>query len=55
MAIDKSKNTQVLVNMPKELKREIEDYQYSNRIPSRTAAILELIQKGIEQDKERAR
>ncbi len=55
MSIDKSKNTQVLVTMPKELKCEIEDYQYSNRIPSRTAAILELIQKGIEQDKERAR
>lgn len=48
MPIDSDKNTQVLVTMPKELKEAIEDYQFANRIPSRTAAILELINKGIE-------
>lgn len=52
MAIDESKNTQILVTMPHELKDKIEDYQFENRKPSRTAAILELIEKGLEYDKE---
>lgn len=47
MAIDSEKNTQILVTMPKELKEEIEDYQFENRINNRTAAILELIRKGL--------
>lgn len=47
MPIDSDKNTQILVTMPKELKAAIEDYQFTNRIPSRTAAILELINKGL--------
>lgn len=50
MAIDRDKNTQILVTMPWELKEEIEDYQFKNRIPNRTAAILELIEKGIVKD-----
>ena len=52
MAIDSEKNTQVLVTMPWDLKEEIEDYQFANRVPSRTAAILELIRKGLDQEKE---
>lgn len=47
MAIDKTKNIQILITMSKELKKEIEDYQFKNRIPNRTAAILELIRKGL--------
>lgn len=51
MAIDSEKNLQILVTMPKELKEEIEDYQFKNRIANRTAAILELIRKSLDQDK----
>lgn len=51
MAIDYDKNTQILVTMPKELKEEIEDYQFENRFPSRTSAILDLIEKGLKHDK----
>lgn len=47
MAVDKDKNTQILVTMPWELKEEIEDYQFENRIPNRTAAILDIIEKGL--------
>lgn len=47
MAIDSEKNIQILVTMPIELKKDIEDYQFENRVPSRTAAILELIRKGL--------
>ena len=50
MAIDSEKNLQILVTMPKELKEEIEDYQFKNRIANRTAAILELIRKSLDQD-----
>lgn len=48
MPIDKEKNTQVLVTMPWELKEEIETYQFENRIPNRTSAILDLIRKGLD-------
>lgn len=52
MAIDKDKNTQILVTMPWELKEEIEDYQFENRIPNRTTAILDLIRKGLDHNDE---
>ena len=48
MAIDKEKNTQLLVTLSWELKEAIEDYQFSNRLPSRTYAILQLIKLGLE-------
>lgn len=35
----------------KELLEEIDDFRYENRIPSRSAATLELIRRGIEQVK----
>ena len=47
MAIDKDKNTQILVTMPWRLKEGIEDYQFNNRLPSRTSAILQLIREGL--------
>lgn len=50
MAIDKEINTQILLTMSHILKEEIEDYQFKNRIPSRTAAIIELIEKGLNND-----
>lgn len=50
MAIDKNINTQILLTMTHTLKEEIEDYQFKNRIPSRTAAIIELIEKGLKND-----
>ena len=57
MAIDKNKNTQILVTTPNDLKEEIENYQFDNRLPSRTAAIVELIRKGLDinNDKEPAK
>lgn len=39
MAIDKDKNKEVLVMFPIELLKEIEDYQFKNRIKSRNEAI----------------
>lgn len=48
MAIDKEKNTQVLLTVSNELLKEIEDYQFNNRIPSRSEAIRLLIKKGLE-------
>lgn len=53
MAIDKDKNTQILLTIPNELKEKVEDYQFSNRKPSRTAAILELIERGLGSNKEK--
>lgn len=49
MAIDPEKNTQILLTMPWELKEEIEEYRFNHRIGNRTAAILELIKKGLDQ------
>lgn len=47
MANESDETVKILVAMPRELKEEIEDYQFGNRIPNRTAAILELIEKGL--------
>ena len=48
MSIDKDKNTQVLLTIPKELLEQVEDYQFKNRMPSRSEALRELIRKGLE-------
>lgn len=50
MAIDKEKNTQVLVTFPNELLQEIEDYKFDNRFPNRSEAIRDLIKKGLEKE-----
>lgn len=47
MAIDKDKNMQILITVNKEMLQKIEDYQFSNRIKSRTEAIRQLIDIGI--------
>lgn len=48
MAIDKEKNTKVLVTISHDLLKKVEDYQFENRIKSRSEAMRELIQKGLE-------
>lgn len=48
MAIDKDVNTQVLLTISKELLDKVEDFQFNNRIPSRSEAIRMLIEKGLE-------
>jgi len=48
--INKDKNTQVLVTISREMLEEIENYQFDNRIKSRTEAIRILIQKGLEKE-----
>lgn len=48
MSIDKDKNTQVLLTISKELLDQVEDYQFKNRIPSRSEALRELLRKGLE-------
>ena len=50
MAIDKGKNVQVLITIPLELLKDIEDYWHEKKIKNRTEAIRELIIKGLEKD-----
>lgn len=50
MAIDKEKNTQILVTLNKDMLTKIEDFQFDNRIKSRTEAIRQLIEKGLSSD-----
>ena len=47
VAVDKTKNAQVLVTIPKDLLKRIEDFQFGNRIKNRNEAIRELIDKGL--------
>ena len=47
MAVDKTKNTQVLVTIPNDLLKRIEDFQFENRIKNRNEAIRELVTKGL--------
>lgn len=48
MAIDKEKNTHVLVTFPIELLEQVEDYRFNHRFGSRNEAIRDLVKKGIE-------
>jgi len=50
MAIDKTKNTQVLVTIPNEILKKIDDYQFGNRIKNRNEAIRNLISRGLENE-----
>jgi metal-responsive CopG/Arc/MetJ family transcriptional regulator len=47
MAVDKTKNTQILVTFPNELVKEIEKYWHENELKNRNEAIRELVQKGL--------
>ena len=48
MAVDKTKNTQILTTFPHEMLQKIEDYWYKNRLKNRNEAIRELINIGLE-------
>jgi len=48
LAVDKEKNTQVLVTFPNELLEEIHNYWHENKIKNRNEAIRQLIIKGLE-------
>lgn len=48
MAIDESVNTQILLTLPKDLLKLIENYQFENRIKNRSEAVRNLIIKGLE-------
>lgn len=50
MAIDKEKHTQILVTFPKEMLKDIEDFQFKNRVKNRNEAIRQLIEKGLEKE-----
>lgn len=47
MAVDKTKNTQILVTFPNDMVKSIEDFQFKNRIPNRNEAIRELVRIGL--------
>lgn len=47
MAVDKTKNTQVLVTIPNDLLKRIEDFQFENRIKNRNEAIRVLVDKAL--------
>lgn len=48
MAIDKEKNTKVLVTISRDLLKRVVDYQFENRVKNRSEAIRVLIEKGLE-------
>jgi len=43
-----TKNPTITMIFPDELLEKVEDYRYENRIPSRTEAIRQLIEMGLE-------
>ncbi|WP_335871974.1 ribbon-helix-helix domain-containing protein [Bacillus sp. 2205SS5-2] len=50
MAVDKTKNKQVLVTFPNELLEKITEYWHENQIPNRNEAIRELIIEALEKE-----
>jgi metal-responsive CopG/Arc/MetJ family transcriptional regulator len=50
MAIDKTKNTQILVTFPNELVVEIEKYWHDKKLKNRNEAIRELVQFGLRKE-----
>lgn len=50
MAIDKTKNTQILVTFPNELVADIEKYWHDNQLKNRNEAIRELVLKGLKKE-----
>jgi metal-responsive CopG/Arc/MetJ family transcriptional regulator len=51
MAVDKTKNTQILVTFPNMIVEEIEKYWHENKLKNRNEAIRELIQLGLKSNK----
>lgn len=50
MAVDKEKNTQILVTFPNKMVKEIEKYWHDHRLKNRSEAIRELVKKGLEKE-----
>jgi metal-responsive CopG/Arc/MetJ family transcriptional regulator len=50
MAVDKEKNTQILVTFPNELVAQIETYWHENKLKNRNEAIRDLVYKGLEKE-----
>jgi len=48
MAIDKDKNTQILVTFPNDLVDKIERFWHEKKLKNRSEAIRELVKKGLE-------
>ncbi|WP_214797666.1 ribbon-helix-helix domain-containing protein [Exiguobacterium sp. s5] len=54
MAIDKTKNSQILITLPNEMVERIESYWHDQKLKSRSEAIRTLIENALdEQQKER--
>lgn len=45
--MDIKNSSRILVDVPRELLRAVEDYRYTQRIPSRAEAIRQLIERGL--------
>jgi len=45
--MNKKTENKILLSVPNSLLKEIEDYQFKNRIKSRSEAIRQLIKKGL--------
>lgn len=52
MAVDKEKNTQILVTFPNEVMELIENYWHDNKLKNRNEAIRELVIKGLGRESE---
>jgi metal-responsive CopG/Arc/MetJ family transcriptional regulator len=52
MAVDKEKNTQILVTFPNEMVELIEKYWHLHKLRNRNEAIRELVQIGLEKGEE---
>jgi len=50
MAVDKTKNSQVLVTFPNDLLDEIETFWHNNKLSNRNEAIRILVKKGLEKE-----
>ncbi|MEK5166020.1 ribbon-helix-helix domain-containing protein [Paenibacillus sp. FSL R5-0527] len=51
MAVDKDKNTQILVTFPNEMVDEIEQFWHDNKLKNRSEAIRDLVAKGLQSQK----
>ncbi|CAG9614651.1 hypothetical protein BACCIP111899_03884 [Bacillus rhizoplanae] len=49
MAVNKEKNTQVLVTFSNEQLKKIEDFWHENKLKNRNEAIRQLVEKGLSQ------
>lgn len=47
MAVDKKKNTQLLITIPQDLLADIENYWHDEKLINRSEAIRDLLRKGL--------